>query len=190
MFNWKLIQSRNDVPVLLNHLHAKAVCEVGVRYGGYFKRLLIDGIEKAYAIDIWDEYKTSSQNDIGYSKERLVNSFLDFKNKFGPDKRVVIIKKLSQDAHLMIEDGSLDFVYIDADHTYEAVFSDLENYYPKLRKGGILSGHDFMEYSFRGVKFGVVEAVVDFTNKYGLALHVTNESRFKSFFIYDASKSS
>jgi predicted O-methyltransferase YrrM len=39
-------------------------------------------------------------------------------------------------------DGSLDFVYIDGDHRYEAVRSDLELYRPKLRKGGVLAGHD------------------------------------------------
>jgi hypothetical protein len=183
-----LIKSRSDVPVLLKHLHAKAVCEIGVRDGGYFKTLLIDGVKKAYAIDIWDEFQTNSQNDIGYSKEKLTNSFLDFKKKFESDKRVVIIKELSQDAHHQIKNKSLDFIYIDADHTYEAVFSDLVNFYPKLRKGGVIAGHDFISYSFRGVKFGVIDAVIDFINKHGLYLHLTSESRFKSFFIYDASK--
>jgi hypothetical protein len=41
------------------------------------------------------------------------------------------------------KDESLDAVFIDADHSYEAVKMDIENWMPKVRKGGILAGHDY-----------------------------------------------
>lgn len=52
------------------------------------------------------------------------------------------IKRKSQDAAELFEDESFDFVFIDADHSLRAVLSDLENYVPKIKKGGIIAGHD------------------------------------------------
>ena len=52
------------------------------------------------------------------------------------------IRGTSTEAVVYFEDGSLDFVYIDGDHRYEGFKSDLELYRPKLRKGGVLAGHD------------------------------------------------
>lgn len=54
-------------------------------------------------------------------------------------------------------DHSLDAVFIDADHTYEAVKADIEAWLPKVKHGGILAGHDFCE--FAPMNFGVVRAV-------------------------------
>ena len=43
----------------------------------------------------------------------------------------------------LFKDESLDAVFIDADHSYEAVKMDIQNWMPKVRKGGILAGHDY-----------------------------------------------
>ncbi len=40
------------------------------------------------------------------------------------------------------EDGSIDFLFIDANHTYEYVIRDLQAFLPKMKKGGVISGHD------------------------------------------------
>lgn len=55
------------------------------------------------------------------------------------------------------EDASLDWVYIDADHHYEAVKRDILAWLPKVRKGGIIAGHDYAAYP----TFGVIEAVTE-----------------------------
>jgi len=52
------------------------------------------------------------------------------------------------------DDNSIDFIYIDADHTYESVKRDIELYLPKVKDGGIIGGHDY-----RPEWKGVVEAV-------------------------------
>lgn len=54
------------------------------------------------------------------------------------------------------KDGELDLVFLDADHTYKAVKKDIAAWWPKIKKGGILAGHDF---SLRHI--GVVNAVVE-----------------------------
>jgi predicted O-methyltransferase YrrM len=56
---------------------------------------------------------------------------------------VQIIEEDSKTAHRHFPDGSFDFIFIDADHSYEGVRADITNYYPKVRKGGILAGHDY-----------------------------------------------
>ena len=56
------------------------------------------------------------------------------------------------------EAGSLDFVLVDADHSYESVKNDLELWYPKVKNGGIICGDDFNRVHFPGV----VKAVTEF----------------------------
>jgi predicted O-methyltransferase YrrM len=45
----------------------------------------------------------------------------------------------------LIPDGSLDFAYIDADHSFQKCLADLIAYFPKISPGGILAGHDFLK---------------------------------------------
>ena len=75
------------------------------------------------------------------------------------------IKEKSANAVKFIADNSLDFVYIDANHAYESVAEDIFLYYPKVKKGGLLSGHD---YDFEGVK----KAVDEFISKENLKLYI------------------
>lgn len=65
----------------------------------------------------------------------------------------------SEEAVSNVPDQSLDFVFIDANHTYEAVKKDIEIWYPKIRHGGIITGHDYLGYRDRIGQFGVAKAV-------------------------------
>ena len=51
----------------------------------------------------------------------------------------------------MFKDNSYDFIYIDPDHKYESVVKDVELYLPKLKKGGIIGGHDYCLIFWSGV---------------------------------------
>lgn len=80
-----------------------------------------------------------------------------------------IIKKESDIAAKAIKSGSLDFVFIDADHSFNAVSQDIRTWAPKLRRGGLLCGHDYAnnEYGFgREVK----RAVDEYAKKQGLTV--------------------
>lgn len=73
--------------------------------------------------------------------------------------KIEFIKKRSIDA---VDDvpNNLDFVYIDADNDYLPVLNDIKSYYPKVKKGGIISGDDFSaEYH------GVAKAVLEFASE-------------------------
>ena len=58
----------------------------------------------------------------------------------------------------IVEDGSLDLVYVDGDHRYEAVLADLKGWLPKLRAGGVMAGHD---WSFKDVQKALAEVFPD-----------------------------
>jgi hypothetical protein len=71
-----------------------------------------------------------------------------------------IIRKTSKDALTDVPDNSLDFVYIDADHEYPSVKFDIQQWHKKVKKGGIVSGHDFCMYH-PGVLQAVLEQISD-----------------------------
>jgi hypothetical protein len=64
------------------------------------------------------------------------------------------IRTDSVSASKMYADESLDAVFIDADHKYESVVADILSWMPKVKKGGILSGHDYID-----CHNGVIKAV-------------------------------
>lgn len=75
------------------------------------------------------------------------------------DKPKVTMMADSLEVAECIPSDLLDFVYIDADHIYEAVKADLAAWIPKVRKGGIVSGHDYFDGKYLGIDFGVKRAV-------------------------------
>ncbi len=95
--------------------------------------------------------------------------------KFGA--RSKLHRKTSAEAAKDFPAGSLDFVYIDAQHHYEAVRDDIALWYPKVKVGGIIGGHDFFEdgdYPFG--RFGVKKAVIEFATQIGRDILVSEES--------------
>ena len=77
--------------------------------------------------------------------------------------KVLFIKEDSQVAHKHIKVLSADLVYVDGGHSHEVVINDLVNFYPKVKRKGLLAGHDFI----RG-QDGVIRAVGEFSLARGL----------------------
>lgn len=90
---------------------------------------------------------------------------------FARDRRW-IIREDSTAAAALVPNASCDFVFIDADHSYEGVARDIAAWTPKVRPGGILSGHDYCppgKYTARGWP-GVVRAVDEAVERNGWTL--------------------
>jgi hypothetical protein len=94
------------------------------------------------------------------------------------NNKATIIRKTSMEAVLEIPDESLDFVYIDGDHTFDYVMSDIIWWSRKVRYGGVVSGHDY--YRFR--RAGVIPAVDLYTQQHNIQQWFITDERTPSWF--------
>lgn len=139
--------------------------EIGVS-DGYNARRILDllNIKKLYLIDPYLPYTTGAGviygTTIMQKKKGLAQQLTCARTN-----KAVLIEQTSEEAAKKIKEP-LDFCYIDGDHSYQACKLDIETYYPKIRRGGVLGGHDFF-----GGFLGVVEAVIEFTEKHAYNLH-------------------
>lgn len=144
--------------------NCQKVCELGVYKGDHFARLIAHRPELAVAVDLWRDDGVPSHNDSHYSQEELDGQYEHVRNQFGSQPNVKIIRDYTTNAANLFPDNSFDFVYIDADHSYEGSFADILNWYPKVKPGKFLVGHDYR----RG--FRVVESVNKFIKEQNLEL--------------------
>lgn len=123
--------------------------EVGVAHGILTEQLLsaFPGLHMT-AVDPWADPCPYD----GRPGEIVYQEYLRRTVPFG--NRVRTIRSRSPGAATLVEDGSLDFVFIDADHRLARVIADIRAWRPKLRTGGILSGHDYGDV-YPGVKMAV-----------------------------------
>lgn len=140
-----------------NLLYAGA--EVGVAEGRSSLEFMNWGFEKFYLVDMWQHIK--GQKGDSSSPQMWHNLNLTGcreKMKTFGDK-VVFLQGDSVAMSSKVESNSLGFVYIDANHSYGGALRDLIAWTPKLKKGGIMAGHDFND------NYGVREAVYKFCGK-------------------------
>jgi SAM-dependent methyltransferase len=132
-----------DLPRLFRKLGFKIGAEIGSMKGWYARFLFtyITGL-KLYCVDSWEAYDEFIESHIGANQEKLNDCFEIAKERLR-GLNVEFIKKRSMDAVKDFADESLDFVYIDANHTFEYVVEDIAKWEKKVRKGGIVAGHDY-----------------------------------------------
>lgn len=142
------IRTRKDFPKLINTLGLKRGAEIGVCLADFSEFLLENSdIEVLYSIDPWceDEDITHSAfkrcDTHSNKQETRYQAACNLLGRFGDQS--VIIRKLSQEAYSLFEDESLDFIYLDGSHRFTGFALDLIYWYPKLREGGLFSGHDY-----------------------------------------------
>ena len=96
-------------------------------------------------VDTWMGSEEHQKGE-GFEDPDVVNNrlFEVFTNNMKPAEGLYkAVRLASVDAAAIYEDESLDFVFIDASHDYENVKADVTAWYPKVKVGGIISGHDF-----------------------------------------------
>ena len=108
------------------------ICEIGC-FEGVSSELFSMYCKELYCVDYWD---IKEDVNIPIAEER-------FDKMIQKHKNIKKIKKLSEVAVNDFQDEYFDLVYIDACHEYEEVKKDILNWTPKIKKGGILSGHDY-----------------------------------------------
>ena len=142
--------------------------EIGVCEGDHAKEILqaLD-MQMLYLIDIWEIYiQEGIPQDYTNHREKVVN-------ELGVLDNVEVIKHTSWNARPAkgyFEDDTLDFVYIDACHQEESVALDCWLWYPTIKLGGVLAGHDYNEV------FGVIPGVARFIKRWKIEyLHVQGD---------------
>lgn len=132
--------------------------EIGVEFGLNAKTMLrLLNIEKLYLIDPYNKELNATSNDRCFEETKKYLS--KYHNK------IEFIRKTSENAVHDIP-NDLDFIYIDSNHEYESVKKEIDLYYPKIKQGGIIGGHDFW-----ASEMGVCKAVLEFTEEHNLQLH-------------------
>lgn len=143
--------------------------EIGVSQGRFTMFLCATMFDMhMIAVDRWQEQPGhASEGWIGWDHEGSYQKFKATCEQYFPD-RVNIIRADSCEVAAEVEDRSLDFVFIDADHSYDGCTKDIEAWSPKVRKGGMIAGHDYNR------KWpGVVQAVDE---KFGAEKIISHDS--------------
>lgn len=139
------------------------VAEVGVQEGT-FSSFIIQHTDpiKLYLIDCWEfqDPRIFDDPEANVNQDAQDELYNKVKTKFSDNPNVIILKKYSKDAASMFPDEFFDWVYIDSNHAYEAVKEDLSLWYPKVKKGGFICGHDYLHFERHG--FGITKALNEF----------------------------
>lgn len=153
-----------DIPKLFHELGFKVGAEIGVFQGAYSHRLLrfCPGL-KLYGVDIWEIYDGYKD----YQPRHMASAYQKAQeNVKGFD--CTLIKGWSTEVVKQFKDESLDFVFLDGNHSYEYVVADIAAWSKKVRKGGIIYGHDFDDYANheRWREMNVIPAVEGWMKSY------------------------
>lgn len=126
--------------------------EVGTQRGLYARELCQRNPNlHLTCVDPWKEYHGISQEHQDAIYEQAQENLRGLP--------VAFLRLPSLEAVESFSDGSLDFVYIDGDHTFDAVMQDIIRWSQKVKKGGIVACHDFYHFKWAGV-VAAVEAYV------------------------------
>jgi hypothetical protein len=153
-----MIQNRIQLAEYFAELGFTKGAEIGVADGRY-SEILLEKNPSLYLISVDPFYRPGHREK---TEERL--------KKY--EKRVEIWDETSMDVVGTVKDESLDFVFIDGDHRFDFVMEDIIGWTRKVKKNGIVSGHDY--YHFHNS--GVVEAVNAFTQIHRIELNIIPRS--------------
>lgn len=131
---------RDDLPEFFKEMGYKVGVEIGVARGGFSEILCKDGLQ-LFSIDPYFDYPDyhDENNDV-----RLPSEYDQARERLSKYPNCTLIRKTSMEAAQGFEDESLDFVYIDGHHGFKYITEDLHEWSKKVRKGGCISGHDFV----------------------------------------------
>lgn len=125
--------------------------------------------KELHLVDVWQDFTTKGDYKVR-PHSAWEECYRRAKNlEYTPG--VKVHRLFSVDAAKLFDDHYFDWVYVDAGHSYDSCMSDLECWYPKIKSGGFLAGHDYSdEQSILDKGIEVKRAVDDFCAKYKLTI--------------------
>ena len=132
---------------ILRATNVKTMLEVGIWKGEYAQQILTqcEFIQRYYMIDPWANLPDWNK-PFNVSPEVFEEVYEEAmtKTEFAAAKRVVL-RGRTKEVIATIPDNSLDFAYIDGDHTLRGITVDLIKILPKVNEGGLIGGDDFTD---------------------------------------------
>lgn len=196
------LKQRNDIIAVLEQLKWKSAIEVGVQKGLFAKKMLDNwkSCTEYKLVDLWG--REQGYQEPGNHSKAFHDSALKLTEwRVKPYKeKVEFFVMRSTDASKQMKDNYFDFVYLDARHDYCAVAEDISHYWSKVRPGGILAGHDFIDAQYAIDRLGEEEnwgicedgteqpravrgAVEDFMKSEKIDFVLVSQESFPSWFI-------
>jgi len=165
------MKSRDEIPAMLNEagLLGEGV-EIGVNEGDFSEHVLGHWKGKKYhLVDPWMHQTMQVYDDVNNKPQEVQDEKLRkvISRLQGHEGRYMIHRQFSLEASKEFKDESLDFIYVDARHDYEGVKEDMIAWWPKLKIGGLLAGHDFVpDGNHKEGAFGVQKAVAELAQRW------------------------
>lgn len=159
-----------DIPQLVGGLDlAKLFAELGFKNGveigtdrGQYAEVLCQTIPdlKLYTVDPYlaEVYEDNQQPESKEDQAFFDARYNEASKRLEKFPNCYLMRWTSMEAVKTFDDNSLDFVYIDGNHDFLNVASDIHYWLKKVKVGGILAGHDYVRYPFR--KYNHVKRVV------------------------------
>lgn len=169
---------------LLELMPLNSTCaELGVGKGNFSKSILEIAKPKLhYCVDLWAEIDTGIQGKYYASQEIWDQRFTEIQESF-KNYNVKFIRDLTYNIVNYIESKTLDWVYVDGDHTYNGCMKDLQAVKSLVKDDGMILGHDYRPAWRKRPNWGVVESVNEFVEENNYFLSVVTKETFPSFII-------
>lgn len=152
VFGHKFLWDRSSLVPLIKSIPVRnTMVEVG-SLAGFSTALFAQYFQQVISVDPYSPGYDS--NDLNSNATRLEIARDLFSLRFFDNPNVVQINLPSRDAARQFETASVDFVYIDANHTFEGVLDDIDAWRDKLQPKGVMAGDDI---DWIGVKHAVQE---------------------------------
>lgn len=177
-YRWSVaaIPNREELPFVLNARKLfDCGAEIGVGQGLFSDHLLAHWRGALISVDPWLEADPDDYVDVcNVSQDALEKCYGETTERLAKyGGRSSIWRMTSDEAAKRIPPHSLDFVYIDARHDYDSVKRDVETWFPLIKPGGLIAGHDYNQGTFDVGIHGVRPAVDEFFQRQNLPVRHT-----------------
>lgn len=139
--------------------------ELGVAEG-LFSRDILEQWKpsKHYLVDMWESHP-ELRGDVASDQVWHNNNYTNTLKLIAPYKQAEVLRGPTIRMAQHVKDNSVDIVYVDACHEYEAVKNDIHAWWPKIKKGGVMAFHDYLSPDY-----GVNRAVNEWAQQNGLTI--------------------
>jgi hypothetical protein len=171
-----LFENRNDMIFELvpkNGIYG----EIGIFKGDFSKELLKLEPQQLLLFDLFNN--TTGSGDVDGNNFEMTNMTEQYNNIKNWNIDCITLYKGDSSTNLNNLDISFDMIYIDGDHSYDGVKSDLKSSFLKVKNGGLICGHDYVSSKFEGV----VRAVDEFCDNHNLEIKYLTKDGCPSFCI-------